>query len=118
MTDLEQQLTDTLTRMADAAPADPDLLGTVRAKTGRRRPSPRVMLAMGAAAAVVVGAGVVATIGGTGDETEPTASSYDCPTALTLRTLPEWARTGFSDPEPQATYVIGAEGEILGVVFG
>jgi hypothetical protein len=120
MTDLEQRLADTLTRMADEAPTDPDLLGTVRAKTGRRWPSPRVVLALGAAAAVVVGAGVVAAIGATGDEAEPTAaaSSYDCPAALTSQVLPDWARTGFSDPEPEAPYVMGAKREILGVVFG
>ncbi len=118
MTDLERRLTDTLTAMADEAPAESDLLGTVRAKAGRRWPSPRVVLAAGAAAAVVVAGGVVAAIGATGDEAEPAAASYDCPTALTSRTLPAWARTGFSDPEPEAFYVMGAKREILGVVFG
>ena len=102
----------------DEAPADPDLLGTVQAKAGRRWPSPRVVLAAGAAAAVVVAAGVVAAIGATGDEVEPAAASYTCPTALTSRTLPDWARTGFRDPKPEATYVMGAKREILGVVFG
>jgi hypothetical protein len=119
MTDLERQLADALARMADEAPADPDLLGSVRAKAGRRWPSPRAVLAAGAAAAVVVAAGVVAAIGSTGDEAEPAASSsYNCPAALTSRTLPDWARTGFSDPEPEAIYVMGAKREILGVVFG
>jgi hypothetical protein len=32
--------------------------------------------------------------------------------------LPEWARTGFSDPQPAVPHVTGEAGRILGVVFG
>ncbi len=34
------------------------------------------------------------------------------------RVLPEWARAGFSDPEPAVQHVTGVAGRILGVVFG
>ena len=32
--------------------------------------------------------------------------------------LPEWARTGFSDPEPRIAHVIGDEGRIAAIIFG
>jgi hypothetical protein len=33
--------------------------------------------------------------------------------------LPPWARTGFSDPEPSGIpYVMGSNGQIIGVLFG
>lgn len=33
--------------------------------------------------------------------------------------IPAWARTGFSDPSPSGVpYVLGARGDILGVMFG
>jgi hypothetical protein len=32
--------------------------------------------------------------------------------------LPEWARTGFSDPEPKMPHVVGNSGQIAAVLFG
>jgi hypothetical protein len=32
--------------------------------------------------------------------------------------LPEWARTGFSDPEPKMPHVVGDRGRIAAVLFG
>ena len=32
--------------------------------------------------------------------------------------LPEWARTGFSDPEPRIEHVIGDQGRIAAIIFG
>jgi hypothetical protein len=32
--------------------------------------------------------------------------------------LPEWARTGFSDPEPRMPHVVGDAGRIAAVLFG
>jgi len=32
--------------------------------------------------------------------------------------LPEWARTGFSDPEPRIAHVIGDQGRIAAIIFG
>ncbi|BCB88463.1 hypothetical protein Psuf_057760 [Phytohabitans suffuscus] len=34
------------------------------------------------------------------------------------RVLPEWARTGFSDPEPSMPYVLGDHGDIVAIIFG
>jgi hypothetical protein len=46
---------------------------------------------------------------------EPTDA---CPAAVTSGVLPEWARIGFTDPEPVMPHVLGARGEIVAVVFG
>jgi len=32
--------------------------------------------------------------------------------------LPDWARAGFVDPEPEATYSLSRGGQILGILFG
>ena len=32
--------------------------------------------------------------------------------------LPEWARTGFSDPEPRMPHVVGDDGKIAAILFG
>ncbi len=32
--------------------------------------------------------------------------------------VPEWARTGFSDPEPRMPYVLGERNRIVAIVFG
>jgi hypothetical protein len=32
--------------------------------------------------------------------------------------LPEWARTGFSDPEPKMPHVLGRSGAITAILFG
>ncbi len=32
--------------------------------------------------------------------------------------LPEWARTGFSDPEPRIPHVLGDDGRIAAILFG
>ena len=32
--------------------------------------------------------------------------------------LPEWARTGFSDPEPKMPHVLGRDHRIVAVLFG
>lgn len=117
MTDLEQRLVATFDQLGEEAPADPDLLGSVRQRTGRRWPSPRLVAA---AAAVVVGAGALtAVVAVRGDDTAtPAAAGYSCQDLVKPTLLPPWARTGFSDPEPKAPYVIGKDGGILGVLFG
>ena len=117
MTELEQRLAATFDQLAQEAPADPDLLGSVRSHTGRRWPSPRIAAA---AAAVVVAAGAVtAGVAVLGDDTAtPAAAGYSCPDVLKPALLPAWARTGFSDPEPKAPYVSGKDGGIVGILFG
>jgi hypothetical protein len=32
--------------------------------------------------------------------------------------LPPWARTGFSDPRPRMSHILGREGEITAILFG
>jgi hypothetical protein len=117
VTDLERRLVATFEELADKAPADPDLLGSVRSRTGRQWPSPRVSAA---AAAVVVAAGVVtAGVAVRGDDTAtPDPVAYSCPDVVKPAVVPEWARTGFSDPEPKAPFVIGEDGGIVGILFG
>jgi hypothetical protein len=119
MTDLEQRLVATFEQLGEAAPADPDLLGSVRRQTGRRWPSPRVVAA---AAAVVVGAGALATTvavrGHDNDTLTPASAPYSCQEVVKPTLLPPWARTGFSDPEPKAPYVSGKDGGIVGILFG
>ncbi len=41
-----------------------------------------------------------------------------CVAAIDRGVLPDWARAGFSDPEPTAPHVLGRGGRILGVLFG
>ncbi|WP_236791331.1 hypothetical protein [Amycolatopsis sp. GM8] len=37
--------------------------------------------------------------------------------AVNQGALPDWARAGFSPPDQQVRYALGAQGEILGVLF-
>ncbi len=49
----------------------------------------------------------------------PSRSAAGCAATVREDTLPTWARAGFSDPAPSGIpYVLGARGNILGVVFG
>jgi hypothetical protein len=63
------------------------------------------LVVAGAAAAVVVG-----VAGG--------SSSPSCRSDVQRGVLPEWARTGFSDPRPRMPHVLGREGELVAILFG
>ena len=57
------------------------------------------------------------------DRTGPTppstpASPAGCASAVTTAPLPTWARVGFTPPDRATTYVQGANGDIVGVLFG
>ncbi len=117
MTDLEQRLITTFDQMGEEAPADPDLLGSVRDRTGRRWPSPRTVAAA-AAVVVAAGAGTAAFAVRGHDTVAPAAGGYSCPDVIKPALIPAWARTGFSDPEPEAPYVMGEDGAIVGILFG
>jgi hypothetical protein len=41
-----------------------------------------------------------------------------CVGSVAERVVPVWARTGFSDPEPVATYAIGQGGDMVAILFG
>ena len=56
-------------------------------------------------------AAVVATAIASGPETT-------CEPQVDRGVLPEWARTGFSDPEPEIAHVVGARGELAAILFG
>jgi hypothetical protein len=44
--------------------------------------------------------------------------SGPCAPDVQLKVLPEWARAGFSDPEPTALQALGRSGEIIAILFG
>jgi hypothetical protein len=49
----------------------------------------------------------------------PAPATSACAATVRKDVLPEWARAGFSDPSPSGIpYVLGARGDILGVIFG
>ena len=41
-----------------------------------------------------------------------------CSPAVDRGALPEWARTGFSEPRPRIAHVIGRRGELAAILFG
>ena len=116
MTDLEQRLAVTFESLADEARHDPELLTTVRARTGRRWPSPRTTAVAATVAVVTIVGGGLALSGDDGSTPDPAA--YSCPAVVPEALLPPWARTGFSGSQPKAPFVMGADGAILGVLFG
>jgi len=122
MTETEQRLRETLEALAHETPHDPDLLGSVRSRAGRRWPSPYLLAAAVAVVAVTLAAGLTSVLRdepGTDAATQvDQAAPYECPASLTPVLLPSWARTGFSDAKPEMPSVLGADGEIIAVVFG
>lgn len=51
----------------------------------------------------------------------PAAAADSLPTCaadVPSRVLPEWARTGFSEPNPAMPFVLGDRGDIVAIVFG
>ena len=92
------------------------------AGTSRRRRR-RVVAGLGAAAAVAAVAVAVPVALGVGhpDRTAPpvgsTAPAGFCVNPVPSRLLPEWARSGFSDPRPRIPYVLGDHGDIAAILF-
>ncbi len=119
----DPRLRERLTTLAERAPHDPDLAGTLRHRAGRRRRRTTALLV----AATVVAAGgtlwVAGAIRGTDSASGPTSSgpaptSYSCPASTPVAVIPAWARAGFSDPRPKGPYVLGDAGRIVAIVFG
>ena len=52
------------------------------------------------------------------DPVTPDPAAYSCPEVVEPALVPEWARTGFSDPEPEVPYVMGEDDGIVGILFG
>jgi hypothetical protein len=60
---------------------------------------------------VIAAGGIAAAVMASGDDPQP------CGT-VQRGVLPEWARTGFSDPEPRIAHVMGRSGRITAILFG
>jgi hypothetical protein len=71
---------------------------------------PALLLAAGAALAAGIGAAASTAAG-----QAPVAT---CSGVVSTGVLPVWARTGFSDPKPRVTHVIGRSGSIAAILFG
>jgi hypothetical protein len=56
----------------------------------------------------------LAVLAGCGGSKQAAASSC----AIDRGVLPEWARTGFSEPKPKVPHVVGDSGRIAAVLFG
>lgn len=118
----DARLTEGLTALADRAPHDPDLTGTLRRRAGRRR---RATTALMITASVGIAVSTVWVVGSLGDpHTSPETSSrgvdvaYSCPADTPVAVLPPWARAGFSEAKPKMPYVLGDDGRIVAIVFG
>ncbi len=118
----DARLREGLTAMADRAPHDPDLSGTLRRRARRRRRRTTVLL--GVASLVAVGVlWAVGASGGSDSSPGPTSSghgdeAYSCPASTPVAVLPAWARAGFSESRPEMPSVLGDEGLIVAIVFG
>jgi hypothetical protein len=71
-----------------------------------------------AAVAFVLGAAILVAIvvadGGAGGS----AGDRPCNAVVERGVIPQWARTGFTDPEPRMPHAIGREGRIAALLFG
>ena len=97
------------------------------AAAGTRRRRRRWGIASLATAAVVVATATVVPVvlgsersGETGPSVGSTATapSGSCVDPVPSRVLPDWARTGFSEPRPRMPYVLGDNGAIVAILFG
>ena len=59
----------------------------------------------------------LAALAGCGGGATQTAAQA-CHADVQRGVLPEWARAGFSDAEPQMPHVLGRSGEITAILFG
>jgi hypothetical protein len=66
---------------------------------------------------VVAVAAVLVPLGIGARPTAPAAPAA-CAAEVAPAVLPEWARSGFSEPEPTVPYVLGDGGHIAAILFG
>ena len=114
MNDLEDLLTATFDDLGRDAPHTPGLAGRARRTVRRQRVA--AALGAGAAAAVVATVALVALDDRGGDERP--AARPGCASAVVNAVLPEWARGGFSEAEPRASFVTGDAGRIVAILGG
>jgi hypothetical protein len=120
MTDLDHLLAAELEELGARAPHDPDLAGAVR-----RRARRQVAVVAAALAVLVLVAGSTVAAARLRQPAAPTAAA---PTATTPPAtgcsppepgrLPEWARAGFSSPDPGIPMVYSDYGLMLAILFG
>jgi hypothetical protein len=63
----------------------------------------------------------IAVVGcGSANASQPPASvaATACTPVVDRGVLPDWARSGFSDPQPVAPHAVGRAGEIAAILFG
>ena len=118
----DDHLSVALERIADQAPHEPDLAGIVRTRARRRTRRRLTIAAAGVAVIAIAGVGVARALPGDDDgavtvATPPTPAK-PCHSEVTRAVLPEWARTGFSDPKPVMPFVTSASGNLVGIMFG
>jgi hypothetical protein len=114
MADLETELDRVFRDLADAAPHHRDLSAAVTARARRRRTG------VGAASAALTGVIVAGGLWWTGHRPEQpaTVSASACATSVAPRVVPEWARAGFTDPQPVIPYALGHRGDMVAILFG
>jgi hypothetical protein len=117
MNDLDHQVSEAFERLAQQAPHDQDLAGSVRRKARRR--TRRIAGLVAAAAVVVTALAVTAEARLTRAEGGPAVTVTDsCNGSPTRAVLPSWARTGFSEPEPVMPFVRSTSGNVVAILFG
>ncbi|HYJ74340.1 MAG TPA: hypothetical protein VEV65_02025 [Kineosporiaceae bacterium] len=116
MTDLDQLLAEAFDDLAAQAPHDPQLASSVRARVRRRRLGGGATLASVAAAVVAVVA-VVEARPDPGRASSAVPGTSVCRSTVVTGVLPQWARGGFSDPEPVMPYVRSASGTIVAIIW-
>jgi len=86
-------------------------------RTGRRRARRRIVAQVAGTVAAVAVVAVFVPLGIGARPTAPAASAA-CAAEVAPSVLPEWARSGFSEPEPTMPYVLGDGGHIAAILFG
>jgi hypothetical protein len=120
--DLESRVREAFAARAATVgdPREPDWTASAVRRTVRARFVP---LAASAAVLLVVAAAVFADarMGGLREPASPPIDARpatSCVADVPSQVIPEWARAGFTAPEPRMPYVLGARGDIVAILFG
>lgn len=113
----EALLTRSLHASVDVLAPPPGLVEGGRERALSRRRRSRLSAGAAAAAAVLVAGGLAVALPSRDDSPPPVAGD-GCRSVVDTGVVPEWARTGFSDPEPSVPHVLGDQGRIVAILFG
>ena len=114
MTHLDRALADVFADLADDAPHDPALAGRVRRRARRRG----VLAVAGVTAAVSAAAAVGVVVVRQEQPAVQVAAAPACDGKARAAVLPEWARDGFTEPEPVIPFVRSRSGDVVAILFG